>query len=117
MRRLLSAALLAAALSACNQAGQEVSQDPHAAPPVTPELRQAQYLVDPANGKIVQALPPEVLKDVQARLIAEGREDEARNLGRLYDPGTGKVRDEALAGAAQEKIDAMGAAANAGGKR
>lgn len=73
----------------------------------------ARYLVDPESGAVAMDVPPAILADVRAQLVAAGRTDAADGLARLYDPATGHVRDEAKAKATNATL----LAAIAGGAR
>jgi hypothetical protein len=66
--------------------------DPAAAPPDAAELR---YLVDRDTGRVFMEVPPPVLANVRVQLVMTGNEEVARQIGRLYDLQTGRVRDPA----------------------
>jgi hypothetical protein len=75
--------------------------DPSAAPPDAAELR---YLVDRDTGRVFMEVPPAVLANVRVQLVMTGNEEVARQIGRLYDVQTGRVRDPAHAKAAEARI-------------
>jgi len=77
---------------------------------VAPEAR---YVVDGETGAVQMDIPPEVLADVQAQMIRAGHQEAAEQLGRLYDPKSGHVADEAKARSAEAALRA----AAAGGAR
>jgi hypothetical protein len=75
--------------------------DPSAGPPDAAELR---YLVDRDTGRVFMEVPPAVLANVRVQLVMTGNEEVARQIGRLYDVQTGRVRDPAHAKAAEARI-------------
>ena len=74
--------------------------DPAAAPPDAAQLR---YLVDRDTGRVFMEVPPAVLANVRVQLVTTGNEEVARQIGRLYDLQTGRVRDPAHAKAADRR--------------
>ena len=115
MRRRSCALLIALAvpLASCGRSGPEptVPQREPEAPPAPVEQRPLPadapdllYLASTEDGTVYLEVPPEILADVRTELVKRGRDDAARQLGKLYDLKTGFVRDTAHAKAAEARL-------------
>ena len=72
------------------------------------------YVVDPFTGRIAREIPPAVLSDIFAQLKRRGMTKEAERVQRLYDLGSGRVRDPGRIASAEERIRALGRRREAG---
>jgi hypothetical protein len=104
---------LAVLLTSCGRAGPEPTVPPPepATPPAPVEQAPApadapdlMYLASTNDGTVYLEVPPEILADVRTELVRRGRDDAARQLGKLYDLKTGFVRDTAHAKAAEARL-------------
>jgi predicted small lipoprotein YifL len=104
---------LAVALASCGRAGPEPTvppQEPEAPPtpveqgPAPADAPDLMYLASTKDGTVYLEVPPEILADVRTELVRRGRDDAARQLGKLYDLKTGFVRDTAHAKAAEARL-------------
>jgi hypothetical protein len=71
-------------------------------------------LVSEADGVALEALPPAVLADVRAQLLAAGASEQVAQLDRQYDATTGKARNAAVVRGLVVETPSM---RNAGGAR
>jgi len=104
---------LAVALTSCGRARPEpkVPQPEPEAPaapvqhePAPADAADLMYLASTGDATVYLEVPPEILADVRTELVRQGREDAARQLGKLYDLKTGFVRDTAHAKRAEARL-------------
>lgn len=62
-----------------------------------------------SDGRGLEAIPPEVLADVRAQLVAAGAREQVADLERQYDFATGRAKDPARARALRVAVPAGGA--------
>lgn len=79
-------------------------------PPADPLQNEAElpYLVDPRTRRVVRELPPAVLTDILGQLTRLGMAKEAEHMHRLYDIGSGRVRDPSRVAKAEAALRAGG---------
>lgn len=122
-RKKLWAAICCLGWSACPADGLDVeTQESALSTRGSPEQTTASstsdqdlfYVIDPFTGRIVREIPPAVLSDIFAQLKRKGMSKEAEHMRRLYDLGSGRVRDSGRIASAEERIRALGRRQGAG---
>jgi hypothetical protein len=117
-KKKLCVALCCLSWAACADDGIDLGMHERTLPArVEPELQAAPtrlidnsdlfYVLDPRTGRIVSEIPPVVLHDIFAQLKRRGMMREAEHVQRLYDLGSGRVRDRGPLARAEERIRSL----------